>query len=217
MYAELENIVELTDVRDQFKSEIENYGFSDFSFHLYTAWNDGSCPDITLTTLAPGDGIKHDATVARILVPNQADAVVSGGAFWMDAGDAGERIFVLPYEGKSKERGFATLVPSAPDNQSVTSLSKLGQDFFAQAIEILRRHGIIKVLPDVTELERLSMTLYAEGLTSPEELRWHGLSVDKYEYLLGVAVRKFHVNSIKQAVAIAKRLGIINPFVMQFS
>lgn len=187
-------------------------GFPYYGLYLYTGWNEGDCPDITLTNMSVAEQSGHLAKMAPVLAPLQVHEYQDRDIFWWsDPAKDGSPVLVLPFRGEDRERALVTLVPQNLQSEADDEIIQTGREFYDQASRSLRKHGVILEKPALSDNEITALTLKAEGVVTPAVLTSRGLTDDSYDLLLRGAIEKLRARNILHAVVIALRQGLIAP------
>lgn len=207
-----EEYEDLGGLRDRFGTFAHGRGFPYYGLYLYTAWNEGDCPDITLTNMSVAEQSGHLAKMAPVLAPVQVNEYRDRDIFWWSNPARDEApVLVLPFCGEDRERALVTLIPQNLRSEADDEIVQTGRDFYDQALRTLRKQGVIPEKPSLSEREVTALTLKAEGVVTSAVLSSRGLTVDSYDLHLRGAIEKLRARNILHAVVIALRLGLIAP------
>lgn len=187
-------------------------GFPYYGLYLYTGWNEGDCPDITLSNMSVAEQSGHLAKMAPVLAPFQVSEYRDRDIFWWsDPAKDEAPVLVLPFRGEDRERALVTLIPQNLRSEADDEIVQTGREFYDQAAQSLRMQGVIPETPTLSDSEIAALTLKAEGVITPAVLSSRGLTGDSYNLHLQGAIEKLRARNILHAVVIALRQGLIAP------
>ncbi len=199
-------------IGEQFGAYARGRGFSYYGFHLYTVWNEGDCPDVTLTNLSVVDQPGYMARLAPVLSPVRVGEYMDDGSFWWSRpGRDDAPVLVLPYRGEDDEKALLTLMPENSGVDVDEEIVKRGRDFYKLASSILRERGLILAAPRLSPQEEICLTIQAEGTVTPAVLAKNGFTVEDFRKHLQDAIKTLNARNILHAVVIALRLNLISP------
>ena len=209
---EFEQVAELEGLKRRFGAYVRTRGFEHFGFHLYTVWNDGECPDVTLTSLSLADQPNYLARLATVLAPLSVSESMARGSFWWSNPSGNESpVLVLPYRGDDDEKAILTLLPTSLRDVATGGVFDRGKEFYSEATQTLKDYGFIPHVPQLSEEELLCLTLQVEGVVTPARLQSHDLTPDDFRRHVRTAVKGLRAQNELHAVVIALRLGLIAP------
>jgi len=209
---EYEQVGELEGIKRKFGAFVRTRGFAHFGFHLYTVWNDGECPDITLTSMSIVDQPGYLARMATVLAPLSIGESMGRGAFWWsDPAGSQSPVLVLPYRGGDDEKALLTLMPHALGEVATGDLLDRGREFYDLASQALKAHGFIPPVPQLSEEEKCCLRLQAEGAVTPARLKAYGMMPDDFRRHMRTSTKSLRAQNEVHAVVIALRLHLISP------
>lgn len=205
---------DIEDIGDRFGAYARGRGFSYYGFHLYTVWNEGDCPDVTLTNLSVVEQPGYMARLAPVLSPVRVGDYMDDGSFWWSQPGRDEApVLVLPYRGIDDEKALLTLIPKDLGAEADDDIVKRGRHFYDLASRTLRERGLILPAPTLSPQETLCLTIQAEGAVTPAVLAKNGYTVEDYRSHLEDSIKKLNARNVLHAVVIALRLKLISPLI----
>lgn len=197
---------------DQFGAYARGRGFPYYGFHLYTVWNEGDCPDVTLTNMSVAEQPGYMSRLAPVLSPVRVGEYMDDGSFWWSRPGHDETpVLVLPYRGIDDEKALLTLVPNKLGVEADGEIVEHGRHFYDQASRTLRERGLIMPAPQLSAQEEACLTIQAEGAVTPAILANNGYTVEEYRRHLEQAIKVLNARNVLHAVVIALRLKLISP------